>query len=132
MTKILCTYTGDGQTTLKHLQSGAQIITDLPADNGGKGRCFSPTDLFTASLAACFLTIMGKMAESKGQDLSSCSVEAEKVMYADPRRVGKIILKVTFPVHIEDKDKQKYLAALRACPVHNSLSNNIELVLESN
>jgi uncharacterized OsmC-like protein len=132
MTKILCTYTGDGQTTLKHLTSGAQIITDLPADNGGKGRCFSPTDLFTASLAACFLTIMGKMAESKGQDLSSSSVEAEKVMYADPRRVGKIILKVTFPAHIEDKDKQKYLAALRACPVHNSLSNNIELVLESN
>ena len=132
MTKILCTYTGDGQTTLKHLQSGAQITTDLPADNGGKGRCFSPTDLFTASLAACFLTIMGKMAESKGQDLSSASVEAEKIMYADPRRIGKIILKVTFPAHIEDKDKQKYLAALRACPVHNSLSNNIELILESN
>lgn len=132
MTKILCTYTGDGQTTLKHLQSGEQITTDLPADNGGKGRCFSPTDLFTASLAACFLTIMGKMAESKGQDLSSASVEAEKIMYADPRRIGKIILKVTFPAHIEDKDKQKYLAALRACPVHNSLSNNIELILESN
>ncbi len=132
MTKILCTYNGDGQTTLKHFNSGAQISTDLPVDNGGKGRCFSPTDLFAASLAACFLTIMGKMAEAKGQDLSSSSVEAEKIMYADPRRVGKIILKVTFPPHIEDKEKQKYLAALRACPVHNSISAALELVLESN
>ena len=132
MTKILCTYTGDGQTTLKHLTSGAEITTDLPLDNGGKGRCFSPTDLFASSLAACFLTIMGKMAQSKGQDLTSATVEAEKVMYADPRRVGKIMLKVTFPAHIEDKDKQKYIAALRACPVHNSISMDLEIVLESN
>jgi len=132
MTKILCTYTGDGQTALKHEQSGAEIKTDLPLDNGGKGRCFSPTDLFASSLAACFMTIMGKMASSKGQDLTSAQIEIEKIMYADPRRVGKLILKVTFPPAIAELDKKKYLAALRACPVHNSLSKEIELELSSN
>lgn len=129
MTKILCTYLGDGQTNLKHLSADAQINTDLPLDNGGKGRCFSPTDLFASSLAACFMTIMGKMAASRGQDLTSATIETEKVMFSDPRRVGKIVLNVKFPPAISDEDKEKYVAALRACPVHNSISKSIEIVL---
>ncbi len=132
MTIMRCTYTGDGQTTLEHLGNGAKIKTDLPLDNGGKGREFSPTDLFASSLAACSITIMAKMAATHGKSLNGATIEVEKVMASAPRRVSKLILKINFPQDTAQEDKPKYLAAIRACPVHNSISKDIELEITSN
>ena len=131
MTKISCTYTGDGQTLLKHGDNQAEILTDLPPDNGGKGRYFSPTDLFASSLAACSVTIMAKMAESRGQNIDGTQVEVEKEMAANPRRVAKITLKFTFPDSVEKADREKYIASIKACPVHNSLGD-VEVDITSN
>ena len=132
MTNILCTYHGDGQTSLKHSDNNVEIWTDLPTDNGGKGRHFSPTDLFASSLAACSLTIMGKMAESQGKSIAGTTVDVEKQMAANPRRVAKIVVKFTFPVTVEPEDRKKYLATVNICPVHNSLGKDVELELTSN
>ncbi|MCL2347798.1 MAG: OsmC family protein [Planctomycetaceae bacterium] len=127
MTKISCMYNGDGLNLLKHPDNGVEIQTDLPPDNGGKGRYFSPTDLFASSLAACAVTIMGKMAETRGKSIAGTKVDIEKVMAADPRRVAKISLKFTFPASVDETDKQKYLASIHACPVHNSLGKDVEV-----
>ncbi|MDR0952723.1 MAG: OsmC family protein [Elusimicrobiota bacterium] len=132
MSKLYCTYQGDGQTELVHGLSGAKITTDLPPDNGGKGRFFSPTDLFASSLAACAITIMGKMAEARGKSLTGTTVEIDKVMASDPRRVAKIILKITFAPQVAAEDKPKYMASVHSCPVHNSLSKDIEVEFTHN
>lgn len=132
MTKILCTYNGDGQTTLFHGPTNEQILTDLPPDNGGKGRRFSPTDLFASALASCALTIMGKMAASKGESLEGASIEIEKIMAENPRRVAKFILNISFPKSISEQDKKKYIASIHACPVHNSLSKEVALEINAN
>ena len=63
MTTISCTYTGDGTTQLVHGPTGEKIQTDLPPDNGGQGRKFSPTDLLAGAFAACILTIMSSTSE---------------------------------------------------------------------
>lgn len=131
MTKISCTYTGDGQTLLKHGDNQVEIQTDLPTDNGGKGRYFSPTDLFASSLAACAVTIMGKMAESRGHSIDGTQVEVEKEMGTNPRRVAKITLKFTFPDSLDQTDREKYIASIKACPVHNSLGD-VEVEVTSN
>jgi uncharacterized OsmC-like protein len=125
--KISCTYEGDGQTALVHGPTGAQIKTDLPPDNGGKGRMFSPTDLFAASLGACILTIMGEAAKKHGHDLKGAGIEIEKEMSASPRRVGKIALKITLPAHLQEADKKRYLECVKACPVHRSLHPDIKV-----
>lgn len=132
MTEILCAYHGDGQTSLKHSGNDVEIKTDLPPDNGGKGRDFSPTDLFASSLAACAVTIMGKMAESHGKSIAGTTVLVEKVMGAEPRRVAKIVLKFAFPDTVPSKDREKYLATLKVCPVHNSLGPDVEIAVSSN
>jgi uncharacterized OsmC-like protein len=125
MTKMICTYNGDGLTTLLHGDNKAEIYTDLPADNGGKARYFSPTDLFATSLAACALTIMGKMAENHGQSLEGVRAEVEKEMAENPRRIAKITLALTFPDSVSEADRKKYLHAIQACPVHNSLGKDV-------
>lgn len=129
MTKILCSYTGDGQTRLVHEPTGRVIDTDLPPDNGGKGREFSPTDLFASSFASCMLTIMGKMAVARGDDFTGARVEIDKIMSANPRRVGEFILDITFPAHFTPEQKELYKGAIHACPVHESLHPDIKITV---
>ncbi|MBI4669554.1 MAG: OsmC family protein [Elusimicrobia bacterium] len=119
--KISSVYVGDGQVELAHEPSKGKILTDLPADNGGKGRTFSPTDLVAAALSSCILTIMAKAAERDKIDLTGAKLEIEKHMSDKPRRVGKLVGTVTLPAHLTQNSKDKLAAFIKACPVHQSL-----------
>lgn len=132
MTKITSTYLGDGQTELTHGPTGAKIQTDLPPDNGGKGRVFSPTDLLASAFASCVLTIMGKMAQRAGDDLTGANIEIDKVMAESPRRVGEFILNITFPAHFTDEQKRRYAGAVNACPVHQTLRPDVKVTVHTN
>ncbi len=129
MTKITSTYLGDGETELIHGPTGAQILTDLPPDNGGLGRTFSPTDLLASAFASCVLTIMGKMAQRAGDDLRGANIEIDKIMADNPRRVGEFILNISFPAHFTPEQKQRYAGAVKACPVHQSLREDIKITI---
>ncbi|MDR2345833.1 MAG: OsmC family protein [Planctomycetaceae bacterium] len=132
MTSFLCTYKGDGQTTLKHSNNAAEVLTDLPIDNGGKGRSFSPTDFFASSLGACAITIMGKQAESKGKSIVGTTVEITKKMGVEPRRIVEIGVKFTFTDTVSIEDRKEYLTYLKNCPVYNSLNSDIKVTVTAN
>lgn len=127
MTKMKTTYLGNLRTEIEHVQSGNKVITDAPLDNNGKGEFFSPTDLFASSLGSCMLTIMGISANSYGFNIDGTTVEIEKTMAANPRRVAQIDVVFTFPkgVHYSDKEKRLIESAARTCPVGNSLHPDI-------
>ena len=98
--KIEAVYAGDQRVELTHGPSGERISTDLPEDNGGRGRTFSPTDLFACSLASCVLTIMAKIAERDGADLRGASIQMEKSMGGAPRRITALTGTITLPAGI--------------------------------
>ncbi len=121
-------YQGDLRTRCTHLSSGSHFETDAPVDNHGKGDRFSPTDLMATSLATCMLTVMGIKAASMGIDLKGISVEVEKIMKSDPRRVGAINLFYQFPENLKQLDeKSKTILKLTAntCPVQLSIHPEI-------
>lgn len=126
MTKITSVYLGDGQTELTHGPTGAKIRTDLPPDNGGKGRLFSPTDLLASAFASCVLSIMGKMAARAGEDLTGTRIEIDKMMAESPRRVDEFVLDITFPPHFTAEMKERYAGAVNACPVHHTLRTDVK------
>ena len=119
-------YLGDLRTESEHLQSGEKILTDAPVDNNGKGEAFSPTDMVANSLATCMLTIMGIKARDLSIDLRGTTAEVTKVMATDPRRIGKIIIRFTLPVAVEEKSKTILERAAHTCPVLYSLHPDIE------
>lgn len=129
MTNITCTYLTDGETELVHGPTGSVIQTDLPPDNGGKGRRFSPTDLLAAAFASCVLTIMSKMAAARGEKFEGARVEIDKVMVSNPRRVGEFVLKVAFPAHFTAEQKKFYISAVNACPVHQTLHPDVKVTV---
>lgn len=134
MTKMRTVYLGGLRNEVEHLQSGTKIVTDAPLDNHGKGESFSPTDLFASSLGCCMLTIMGISAESYGFNIDGTTIETEKIMGTNPRRVVELKLDIHFPKGSNYTDQQKRLieAAARTCPVANSLNPEIKKTITFN
>lgn len=120
-------YSGNLRTEAVHLKSGNKIITDAPPDNNGKGEAFSPTDLLATSLGCCMLTIMGIMAERHAINIEGTSIEITKIMEANPRRVGEIIVEFTMPKNnYSEKEKIVLENAAHTCPVAKSLSSELK------
>lgn len=128
-------YNGDLRTTCTHLQSSSTIETDAPVDNNGKGERFSPTDLLATSLATCMLTVMGIKARTMDIDMKDMKASVEKIMKADPRRVGGINLTFDIPdalKNISDKDKTILKNVAETCPVMKSIHPDIKVNIEWN
>lgn len=132
MATSLVLYRGDLRTEAIHEASRSEIITDAPVDNHGKGQAFSPTDLLATSLANCMLTVMGIKAQSEGMpSIEGTTAEVTKIMYTEPRRVGEIHVKLTFPKNnYTEKEKKIYEHTALTCPVAKSLHPDLKQVLE--
>ena len=126
-------YTGELRTQATHLASQNTIITDAPLDNNGKGEAFSPTDLLAASLGSCMLTIMGIAANTHGFSIDGTKISITKIMAANPRRVGEIIVDFTFlNNNYNDKEKMLIEKAAASCPVALSLHPDIKQTVQFN
>lgn len=125
-------YQGDLRTEAVHLQSNTIIYTDAPKDNHGKGEAFSPTDLVATALASCMISIMGIVAKKENMtEITGTQAEIIKVMYPDPRRIGEIHIKVTFPKNnYSDKEKKIYENAALTCPVAKSLHPDLKQIID--
>lgn len=122
MATIETTYPGELRTEAKHVQSGKRIITDAPLDNKGKGEAFSPTDLLSASLGSCMLTLMGIASGEHKINIDGTSCSITKIMASEPRRVCEIQITFTFPKeNYTDKQKAILERAAITCPVAKSL-----------
>jgi uncharacterized OsmC-like protein len=129
MTSIV-EYEGELRTVCTHLRSQNSFETDAPVDNNGKGERFSPTDLMATSLGTCMITVMGIKARTMGFDLNGIKIEVEKIMRADPRRVGGINLFFHIPDNlrnIDEKTKQILKHTGNTCPVQHSIHPDIEV-----
>ncbi|QCR23862.1 OsmC family protein [Pontibacter sp. SGAir0037] len=127
MATIHSTYKGDLRTTAQHLASGNSIITDAPLDNNGKGEAFSPTDLVSAALGSCMMTIMGIVANRNNIHIEGMEIDITKIMATEPRRISEIILQFKMPaITYSDKEKAMLENAARTCPVALSLHPDIK------
>ena len=119
-------YKGDLRTTAIHLDSGSEISTDAPKDNHGLGETFSPTDMVCTALASCILTIMAIAVERDNIDIKGTTAVVKKTMGKNPRRISKIDIDLTFPREYDQKTKTILERAAYNCPVHHTLSENVE------
>lgn len=121
-------YLGELRTEATHLLSGNTILTDAPLDNHGKGEAFSPTDLVAAALVACMISIMGIAERNKGLNMGKVSGSVEKIMVANPRRIGGLKVTLTFENHTLTEEQQEHMKMLAlTCPVKESIHPDIQL-----
>lgn len=127
MVKSSAVYQGQKHCELTHQPSGSKIETDAPKDNNGKGERFSPTDLVGAALTSCILTTMAIVAERDGVQFENAKAEVEKEMLDKPRRIGALRVKITLPASLTANQRRKLEETAKHCPVHRSLSENIQI-----
>lgn len=115
-------YQGDLRCECTHLQSGSVIETDAPTDNRGKGERFSPTDSLCVALATCIITTMGIRAQDMGIDLKGTKIAVSKHMLSEPRRIGRIEIKLELPGNgVSERDRTILEKIGNLCPVKKSL-----------
>jgi putative redox protein len=126
MVSITLRYEGGLHCAAIHGPSGAGLATDAPRDNQGLGEAFSPTDLVATALGTCVVTTMAIVARRKGQDLPAVTAEVEKHMTTEgPRRIAKVVTRLTIPLPADHPERALLEAAARACPVHQSLHPDV-------
>ncbi len=131
MVAIQFEYQGDLHCKAIHSPSGAELNTDAPKDNQGRGESFSPTDLVATALGSCMLTVMGIMARTLNIDIAGSTATVEKEMTAEPPRMIKSLkVKILVPHSISAVNKQKLERAAHTCPVHKSLHPDIQAPIE--
>ena len=127
------TYEDDLHCRLKHGLSGAEIATDAPKDNHGKGEAFSPTDLVAAGLGSCMLTTMAIFANRRQVKLAGSRVEVTKEMVQNPiRRIGKLTTHFHFCAGIPQDQRPVLERAALTCPVHKSLHGDVKIDVKFN
>lgn len=126
MAKIETIWLGGLRSEITHTQSGTRIMTDAPTDNHGKGEYFSPTDLVASALGSCMMTIVDIFASERGIDVSGTRLVTEKIMAADPRRIGEIKVDIYFSKPIDARYEAAIERAARTCPVGMSLHPDVK------
>jgi putative redox protein len=130
MVEIQIAYEGDLHCHAQHGPSGQSLQTDAPVDNNGRGETFSPTDLVATALGTCMATVIGIIARRKDTDITGLSVHVRKFMSTDtPRRISRLELDIAMPIASTHPDAPVFESAARACPVHQSLHPDIEIVM---
>ena len=107
--------------------SQAVVYADGPKAYGGLEEEMGPTDLFAFSLGACMLTMMGIKAKQLEVDLTGMQAEVEKKMVMQPMlKVGKFTVRIVVPQTFSDEIQSQLEDAARHCPIHLSLSKDVE------
>ena len=131
MVSIQLEYEGDLHCRAVHGPSGANLTTDAPKDNQGRGESFSPTDLVATALGSCILTVMGIMARTLNIDLDGTTATVEKEMATAPvRMIQRLSVKIHVPHAVTAENRQKLERAAHTCPVHRSLHPDVEKPIE--
>lgn len=131
MVNIQVEYEGDLHCKAVHGPSRAELNTDAPVDNQGRGENFSPTDLVATALGTCMLTVMGILARTLKIDIAGATATVEKEMSATaPRRIDTLRVKIHVPQTLSPEDQQKLERAAHTCPVHKSLHPEIDTPIE--
>jgi len=131
MVNIQVEYQGDLHCKAAHGPSGAELTTDAPQDNQGRGESFSPTDLVATALGTCMLTIMGMAARTQSINIDGATATIEKEMTTtSPRRIERLTVRIHVPRSLGPADREKLERAAHTCPVHKSLHPEVQIPIE--
>jgi uncharacterized OsmC-like protein len=109
---------------------GHKIISDQPKSAGGTDEGMEPVDLLLASLGSCIAVFVSHILMRRDIPLEKCTVSIDKEMVDNPRRVGKISVKLSLPGQLSESDRKAVMKAASLCTVHNTLHGHPEITMD--
>jgi len=128
---------GDAGGFAQQILAGAHALTaDEPIDSGGTDIGPSPYDLLLAALGACTSMTVGMYARRKASPLESVTVRLRhsRIHAADcadcetkEGMLDRIEREVKFIGALTDEQRAKLLEISNKCPVHRTLSSEVDI-----
>ncbi len=130
MADFVVQYEGGLRCQVTHPGNGAVLVMDASQELGGRGKHFSPSDLLSASLGGCVLSIMAMAGRVAGLELAGATATVTKEVGNAPRRITTLGVTVRVPGRYDAGQRKRLEAAAAACPVHAVLGidSPIEIV----
>lgn len=122
-------YRGEGK--LQHVVEAGphKLIADAPSQFGGEDAGFVPHDLLAAALGACTALTLNMYAQRKSFPLEKVDVRVEHA-----ERDGAYVFHrhIDYYGDLTAEQKESLTAIANKCPVHKTLSGQIQIVTDSN
>ncbi|MFV8325940.1 OsmC family protein [Flavobacterium sp. ZS1P14] len=107
------------------------IISDEPESSGGKDLGFAPKELLASALAACTCITLRMYANRKGWDLTDIKVEVTFERDLTENK-SKMMRNILFFGNLDQAQKTRLVNIADKCPMHQILTNPIEITTELN
>ncbi len=128
--QVHMSYAGQLRCQLAHGPSNAQLSTDAPTDNHGRGESFSPTDLVGAALLSCAATTMAIRVPECEQALRELQGQVIKRMSSEgPRTIAELQVSFTLPASLSEDERRRLEETARQCPVALSLGGQMRATM---
>ena len=101
---------------------GHEVVVDQPVGDGGSDAGPTPTELFVGGLASCVAFYAGRFLARHDLERDGLFVDCDWEMAQDrPNRVGRIDIRLGLPASFPEKDRDRLMAVVEHCTVHNSM-----------
>ncbi len=127
---------GTGKYTLDISSGGHKLVADEPVSMGGDDMGPSPYDLLLSALGSCTVITLRMYANMKKMELDNVivSLTHKKVHMEDCEAcdggegmVDMFNRTIKFEGNLSDSDKKKLLKIADKCPVHRTLSGQVQI-----
>jgi putative redox protein len=124
---MIITATIDRKHYLTSLQTPTNTIyADEPETNGGQDKGFAPQQLLAASLASCTAITLRMYSDRKEWNIDEIIVKIELTRNLENKSTN-FDRKIILPLGTSDEIKSKLLEIADRCPVHQILTNPIQI-----
>ncbi|HEY2748494.1 MAG TPA: OsmC family protein [Polyangia bacterium] len=115
---------------------GLHLVADEPAEFGGSGTGPTPYDLLLAALGTCTSMTVGLYARKHEIPLDGVTVRLSHARVHETdceecpdhtRRLDRISLTLELAGTLNDEQRQRLRQIAARCPVHKTLTSNIEI-----
>jgi putative redox protein len=111
---------------------GHEVTVDQPVADGGTDVGPTPTELWLAGLASCVAFYGGRFLARHDIDPDGFGVSCAWTMAEDrPARVTSVELRVHLPVGFPGTKRDRFMAVVDHCTVHNSMVRTPRVLIEA-
>lgn len=105
-----------------------RLLTDVAPASGGEGSGPEPHDLLAAALAACTTLTVNLYAKRKGWQLDEVQVS---IRHGQEGAVYALHRSIHYVGALSEEEKQRLTDIANKCPVHKTLSGQIQITTEA-
>ena len=100
-----------------------ELVSDQPAENGGKDSGMTPPELLLGALGSCAAYYAVEYLRTRKLTDVGVKVRVTAEKLTQPARLGNFVVTVSCPVTLTDSQNQGLLRAVHHCLIHNSLAS---------